>query len=138
MGLTSSLAYLLSRAERTVNRGLAAVLAGEQLSVEQWRVLQTLADGSGYSMGDLAETVLIPHPTLTKIVDRLVESGLVYRGHDPADRRRVVVYLADRGAQLLGRLDAGLAEYHRHLERVYGSEPTRRLMQELSDLADKL
>jgi DNA-binding MarR family transcriptional regulator len=133
-GLASSLAYLLSSAERSVNRGLAAVLAAEGVSVEQWRILQALADGRGHSMGDLAEAVLMPHPTLTKAVDRLVEAALVYRGHDPSDRRRVAVYLADRGGDLLARLEGGLAEHHRLIEAAYGPDRTGRLMRELEEL----
>ncbi|MFF4773608.1 MarR family winged helix-turn-helix transcriptional regulator [Microtetraspora fusca] len=133
-GLASSLAYLLSRAERAVNRELSAALAAEEVSVEQWRILQALADGRGHSMGGLAEAALMPHPTLTKAVDRLVERALVYRGHDPLDRRKVAVYLADRGRDLLGRLEEGIGEHRRAILTVYGAERTARLMHELDDL----
>jgi DNA-binding MarR family transcriptional regulator len=137
-GLGSSLAYLLSRAERSVNRALAAALASEDVSVEQWRILQALADGRGHSMGDLAEAALMPHPTLTKAVDRLVERAVVYRGHDPADRRKVAVFLADRGSDLLGRLEAGIAEHHRAILATYGTARTGELMRELEILVRAL
>ncbi|GIH71139.1 MarR family winged helix-turn-helix transcriptional regulator [Sphaerimonospora thailandensis] len=137
-GLGSSLAYLLSRAERSVNRGLAAALAAEEVSVEQWRILQALADGRGHSMGDLAEAALMPHPTLTKAVDRLVDHALVYRGRDPVDRRKVVVLLAGRGSDLLGRLEAGIAEHRRAILATYGTARTERLMRELEDLVRSL
>ncbi|WP_245647053.1 MarR family winged helix-turn-helix transcriptional regulator [Microtetraspora niveoalba] len=133
-GLGSSLAYLLSRAERAVNRGLSAALAAEEVTVEQWRILQALADGRGHSMGDLAEAALMPHPTLTKAVDRLVERALVYRGHDPLDRRKVAAFLADRGRDLLGRLEAGIGEHRRAILAAYGAARTERLMRELEDL----
>ncbi|MEV5741756.1 MarR family transcriptional regulator [Microbispora rosea] len=137
-GLGSSLAYLLSRAERGVNRGLAAVLAAEDVTVEQWRILQALADGRGHSMGDLAEAALMPHPTLTKAVDRLVERAVVYRGHDPADRRKVAVFLADRGRDLLARLEAGIAEHQRSILAAYGPARTERLMRDLESLLTSL
>jgi DNA-binding MarR family transcriptional regulator len=137
-GLGSSLAYLLSRAERSVNRGLATVLAAEEVSVDQWRILQALADGRGHSMGDLAEAALMPHPTLTKAVDRLVDRAFVYRGHDPADRRKVAVFLADRGSDLLSRLEAGIAEHHRAILATYGSVRTEQLMRELELLVRSL
>ncbi|MEV0969273.1 MarR family winged helix-turn-helix transcriptional regulator [Microtetraspora glauca] len=137
-GLESSLAYLLSRAERAVNRSLGAALASEEVSVEQWRILQALADGRGHSMGGLAEAALMPHPTLTKAVDRLVERAVVYRGHDPLDRRKVVVFLADRGRELLARLEAGIAEHRRAVLAAYGAARTERLMRELDHLARSL
>ncbi|RCG32686.1 MarR family transcriptional regulator [Sphaerisporangium album] len=137
-GLGSSLAYLLTRAERGVNRGLASALAAEDVSVEQWRILQALADGRGHSMGDLAEAALMPHPTLTKAVDRLVDRAVVYRGHDPADRRKVAVFLANRGSELLGRLEAGIAEHHRAILATYGAARTEELMRELEGLVEAL
>ncbi|MGW4424056.1 MarR family winged helix-turn-helix transcriptional regulator [Streptosporangium sp. NPDC004631] len=137
-GLGSSLAYLLSRAERSVNRGLAAVLTAEDVTVEQWRILRALADDRGHSMGDLAEAVLMPHPTLTKAIDRLIDRSLVYRGHDPADRRKVAVFLADRGAELLDRVEGGVAGHHGVIEDAYGTERTERLMLELERLVHAL
>jgi DNA-binding MarR family transcriptional regulator len=137
-GLESSLAYLLSRAERSVNRGLSAVLATEEVTVDQWRILQALADGRGHSMGDLAEAALMPHPTLTKAVDRLVERAVVYRGHDPSDRRKVAVFLANRGSDLLSRLEAGIAEHHRAILATYGTARTEQLMYELELLVRSL
>ena len=81
--LRSHLAYLLAEAEQAVNRGLAESLGEEGVTVEQWRILRALSDGYGHSMGDLAAAVLMPHPTLTKAVDRLVERrAVVYRRQD--------------------------------------------------------
>ncbi|AWS41541.1 MarR family winged helix-turn-helix transcriptional regulator [Streptosporangium sp. 'caverna'] len=137
-GLGSSLAYLLSRAERSVNRGLAAAVTAEEITVEQWRILRALADGRGHSMGDLAEAVLMPHPTLTKAIDRLIDRSLVYRGHDPADRRKVAVFVADRGADLLARVEGGVADHHRLIEAAYGTERTERLMRDLEGLVSAL
>ncbi|WP_336204689.1 MarR family winged helix-turn-helix transcriptional regulator [Nonomuraea sp. LPB2021202275-12-8] len=137
-GLGSSLAYLLSRAERSVNRGMAAALAGEDVTVEQSRILRALGDGRGHSMGDLAEAVLMPHPTLTKAVDRLIERALVYRGPSAGDRRRVAVFLADRGADLLARVDGAVAEHHRLIAAAFGPERTERLMLDLESLVEEL
>jgi DNA-binding MarR family transcriptional regulator len=136
--LRSHLAYLLSEAEQAVNRGLAEALAAEGTSVEQWRILRALSGGDGQSMGDLALAVLMPHPTLTKAVDRLIEDALVYRRQDEVDRRRVVVFLADRGRDLIRRLDEQAEEHHRRIEAAYGVQRTERLMRELGRLVDSL
>ena len=132
------LAYLLSAAEQAVNRGLAEALAAEGVTVEQWRILRALSDGRGHSMGDLAGAVLMPHPTLPKAVDRLIEDALVYRRQDEVDRRRVVVFLADRGRELVRRLDEQADEHHHRIEAAYGAQRTERLMRELGRLVDSL
>ena len=134
-GLRAHLSYLVSEAERELNRQLAAGLAAEGVSVEQWRILRALSDGHGHSMTDLAEAVLMPHPTLTKAVDRLVDDALVYRRQDTADRRRVAVYLSDLGHRLVARLDRRAAEHHAAVEAAFGAERTERLMRELEALA---
>lgn len=137
-GLRSYLGYVLSEAERAVNRSLAGALTAEGVSVEQWRILRALSDGRGHTMGDLAEAALMPHPTLTKAVDRLVESALVYRRQDEADRRRVAVYLADRGRDLVRRLDEQSVEHQGRIEAAYGVQRTERLMRELGRLVESL
>jgi MarR family transcriptional regulator, organic hydroperoxide resistance regulator len=136
--LRSHLAYLLSEAEHRVNRDLADALAAEGMSVEQWRILRALSAGHGYSMGELALAVLMPHPTLTKAVDRLIDDALVYRRQDEVDRRRVAVFLAERGQDVVRRLDEVAAEHHRSIEDAYGAARTERLMRELGRLVESL
>jgi DNA-binding MarR family transcriptional regulator len=91
------LAHILSHAERRLVQRLTALLAEEGCSVEQWRVLSAVADGAGHPMTEIAEYALMPAPSLTKLVDRMVADNLVYRRTDPADRRRVLLHLAARG-----------------------------------------
>ncbi|MET7392401.1 MarR family transcriptional regulator [Dactylosporangium sp. NPDC005572] len=138
VGLRSHLGYVLSEAERAVNRGLSAALSAEGMTVEQWRILQALSDGRGHSMGDLAEAALMPHPTLTKAVDRLVDSALVYRRQDPSDRRRVAVYLSDSGTRLVARLDHAATAHHRAVEAAFGAEQAEELMRSLTGLIEAL
>jgi DNA-binding MarR family transcriptional regulator len=89
-------------------------------------------------MSDLAEAVLMPHPTVTKAVDRLVDNALVYRRQDVADRRRVAVYLSDLGRDLAARLDRRTTEHHTAIETAYGAERTHHLMRELEALVRSL
>jgi DNA-binding MarR family transcriptional regulator len=44
-----------------------------------------------HSVGQLAEVLGVSPPAATRLVDRLVEHGMVERRHDPADRRVVLV-----------------------------------------------
>ena len=74
--------------------------------MEQWRILKVLSDGDGHSMGELADAVLLNHPTLTKMIDRMVSDALVYRVQDPEDRRKVLMFSSDRGKILCKRLNS--------------------------------
>jgi DNA-binding MarR family transcriptional regulator len=88
---------LLSQAQRYVARELTRVLKDEGCTVEQWRTLALLADGSSHSMSDVAEFTMLPAPTLTRLIDRMVADNLLYRRADPRDRRRVLVQISARG-----------------------------------------
>jgi DNA-binding MarR family transcriptional regulator len=91
------LALLLAAVERKVSGRLAAVLESAGSTVEQWRVLSLLADGRGHPMTEVAEYALLPTPTLTKVIDRMVAANLVHRRPDGIDRRRVLALLTRRG-----------------------------------------
>lgn len=103
--LTDDVAGLLTRAERLTARRLRAALEETGCSVEAWRVMCLLSDGEGHGMTAIAERTLLPPPTLTRLVDQLVDDGVVHRRVDPLDRRRVLAYLTPRGRERWRRLD---------------------------------
>jgi DNA-binding MarR family transcriptional regulator len=105
------LVEVLTLAQRRLSRDLAVAFLEEGSSLDQWRILRALADGEGHSMGELAESLQVPHPTLTRLVDGLGDSGDAYRRSAADDGRRVVVHLSRRGRERLARLDA-LAAAH--------------------------
>lgn len=103
---------LVGRVAHRLAREVEQALYPGGLNIDQWRVLDLLADGAGHPMSEIAEHVMVPPPTLTKIVDRLTDSALVYRRADPADRRRVLVLLSEHGR----------AVHHEHAPAVTAAE----------------
>ena len=101
---------LLDRAATATRHALEQVLAPHELTLDGWRVLQTLCVDGAQSMGPLSEATRTTAPTLTRLVDRLVARALVYRNVDPADRRRLLVHAADRGRELHEQLWPPLQE----------------------------
>jgi DNA-binding MarR family transcriptional regulator len=136
--LMQELAQALTRAERFMTRQLSVALEEEGCTVEQWRILLLLGDGRGHPMSEIAEFALVPAPSLTRLVDRMVTDGLVHRRADPRDRRRVLVHVTPRGRQLHRRLDERLEREQRAL--LAGAEPVeaRRLLGLLAGLVDRL
>ena len=100
----TGLVELLDRVDRAVATALAPVTAAEGVNRDGWRVLLMLARGGGRSMGEIASHTALPAPTATRVVDRLVESGLASRRTDPLDRRRVLVHLAGKGRTVIERV----------------------------------
>jgi DNA-binding MarR family transcriptional regulator len=97
------LAHLLSTLERHVVERQRAALAIEGCGVEEWRVINFLAEG-GQPMSEAAKYAGLAAPTLTKLVDRLVTNNIVYRRIALEDRRKVRIFLTRRGKSLHRRL----------------------------------
>lgn len=131
--LTEYLAYLLASAHRQMRQGLAQSIAAEDVTEEQWRILQALSDEQGRSMGELAERVLMNHPALTKTIDKLVSRGLVQRATDRQDTRRVLVYISDPGLDVVSRLKRSVDTHHEALTEALGQRKTEQLKKLLRD-----
>jgi DNA-binding MarR family transcriptional regulator len=68
------------------------------LSMREYDVLYTLSKcPEPVRMGELHRHVLLSQPALSRMVDRLVERGLVARCADPSDRRGVRLSLTGAG-----------------------------------------
>ena len=128
-GRTDPLASLLARVTHRLNRETEAILGGSGLSLEQWRVLDLLADRDGHPMSEIAAHVMVPPPTLTKIVDRLVDNALVHRRVDETDRRRVLVLATDRGLDLYEQLTPAVTRVELDLTAELGQQATTQLVQ---------
>jgi DNA-binding MarR family transcriptional regulator len=72
----------------------------------QWIVLFRLREQEGLSQVDLAEVLELQPISLVRLLDRLVEHGLVERRPDPRDRRANRLHLTARGRQLVDDLDS--------------------------------
>jgi DNA-binding MarR family transcriptional regulator len=72
----------------------------------QWIVLFRLREQEGLSQVDLAEVLELQPISLVRLLDRLVEHGLLERRHDPRDRRANRLFLTASGRQLVDDLDS--------------------------------
>lgn len=81
--------------------------AGASMSLDEYDVLYQLERaGTPVRMSALAQQVLITRPTVTRLVARLVDEGLVERSDDDDDRRAVLVSLSEEGRRRLARAAA--------------------------------
>ncbi|MCC3305163.1 MarR family winged helix-turn-helix transcriptional regulator [Sneathiella sp. HT1-7] len=132
--ITDNLAYVLAQAHRNVHQMLEKQLRLEGMQVENWRILDVLSDEKGRSMGDLAEIVLMNHPALTKMLDKMVANGLAHRTLDPNDQRKVIVFITNSGLELHQKLNAHAVEFNKKFSSNIGTKK----LQELKDLLNEI
>lgn len=121
------LAHLLVQANRRVNRELSL----EGITLEHWRALKIISDRDGVTMRELSEELMQNFPTLTKIIDKMVQEALVYRRPDEVDRRKVRLYMSDKGSAVLQQQNGRLNEHQTRIEDAYGSEEAQMLKEML-------
>ena len=92
---------------------LGAAVSEVGLTPQQAHALRCLVPGDALPMRDLATELMCDASTVTGIVDRLEERGLVRRQPDPADRR----------VKALVVTDAGVAARNHLWERVLAGAP---------------
>jgi|SRR3954451_18235413 len=81
------------------------------LTMPQFKTAMLLDALSSATAGRLARRLGVSLSTMTGIVDRLCERGMVTRGEDPEDRRATRVELTDAGRELMERVHAVRREY---------------------------
>jgi len=74
-----------------------------QLTLAQVRALRKLAK-QPRSLGQLGAELALAPPSVTRLVDRLEERGLIERRRDDDDRRKVLANLTAEGRRLVGEI----------------------------------
>ncbi|WP_062429778.1 MarR family winged helix-turn-helix transcriptional regulator [Herbidospora daliensis] len=89
----------LVRASFLISAVYAESARDHGLTPQQGQLLCVLM-GRSYRMNDLGATLRLARSSLTELVDRTSQRGLVRREADPSDGRAVLVTLTDQGAEV--------------------------------------
>lgn len=131
----------------TLRDPLSSAAEALEFSPPQIHALLWLGSDGPLTMSVLAERVSVTEKTITGLVDRLENAGLVKRERDEKDRRVVHALLTERGRASAGQIEAGLRQNTRAflsllsttdchaLLRIIGTVAAR--MAELSTKAEK-
>ena len=130
------LSYLLGQANHAVYKDFEARVRAAGLSSTEWRVLATLSDGDGLTIGELAGDVLAQQPTLTKLVDRMERAGLVERRGDESDGRRTRVFETAGGRTLVAPLLAQAKAHERAALAAFAPHEAEALKRALRALCE--
>src|SRR5688572_5508843 len=113
MGRQAELIGLIQERELALCRAMSAMGSGPWLdldvSMAQLKTIFVLAtaaaedDVEGPRVSDLARRLGVSPPTVSTLVDRLVERGLVDRREDPRDRRQHRCRLSPEGQRIAAR-----------------------------------
>jgi DNA-binding MarR family transcriptional regulator len=106
------------------------------LTMPQFKTVVLLGALGSATAGPLARSLGVGLSTMTGIVDRLCERGMVTRGEDPEDRRATRVQLTDTGRELVERVNSVRREFLTRLLDCLSLEQLESAAETITVLAD--
>ncbi|MDE7293104.1 MAG: MarR family transcriptional regulator [Oscillospiraceae bacterium] len=129
--------FLISQIKLIGGRVFEKILAKENISEfngAQGKILYVLWQRDNISIIELSKAVGLANTTLTSMLDRMEEAGLIKRFSDPGDRRKNLIGLTDKARGLRekyeqvsqemnevyykGFSEEEIVEFERYLQRV--------------------
>jgi MarR family transcriptional regulator for hemolysin len=128
----------LAMTSKAVSTAFNAALSAEGGSVPVWLILSSLKGGLWSTQLDLARSLGIEGPTLTRHLDNLERDGLVTRQRSESDRRAFRVELTEAGEAAHDRLLEAVIAFNQRLSSGLSRDDLRRLDEILTRLADNV
>lgn len=115
-------------------RAGARIRSRTGLTPPQFDIIATLGNTPGMTFKELGERTLITKGTLTGVVDRLQEKGLVRRITHPEDRRSTLVQLTKKGEAEFKRVFGPQIAFSKEAFVHYAEQDFESLEKELTKL----
>ena len=109
------LASVLAQASHRISAEFHIEVKKAGLTITEWRVLGSLVEGEGETVGDLANLAVTKQPTLSKVLPGLEAQGYISMHTARADRRQTLVTITPKGAKLIGGLCERAMEHQRRV-----------------------
>lgn len=104
------------------------------ISIAQFNVLRILRGANDtISVNTVKQRMIEKSPNTTRLMDKLIEKGLIFRDRDENDKRIINVKITNAGLELLAKIDIEFDQELTMLDVLSDEEANT-----LSDLLDKL
>lgn len=108
--MSEAIGFLIHDTARLFRRELNERMRHSGVTALQWRLLAYLARNEGTNQVKLAEFLEVEPITLSRMIDRLADAGMLSRRRDPDDRRAWRLYLEEQSLPLIVELRAASAK----------------------------
>jgi DNA-binding MarR family transcriptional regulator len=130
--------HFLTHSAQLVQDGLRKRLAPLGVQPQQARIIDAIGRMGETSQIRLAEEMSVTQASMSTMIMRLVDLGLVTKKVDGSELRSNVVTLTKRGNNLLDKIYMKWAETDREIEKVLGIQNAKQLTEITLRLRDAL
>ncbi len=126
---------------KRLQRAAEKNLLRADLSVAELRILKVLREQGSTPMNRFSTETMLSQPTITGMVDKLEERGLVERVRSVEDRREVLIAITPKGSETLAK---GMDLHRQFVEKSLSAlrpedvDLLVRLLKRLADASDSL
>lgn len=108
--MDDTLHYLIMANQMLVQKALLERLRDTGLTIGQPKILDYLKDHDGSSQKDIAKACFLEAGSLTTILNKMEEKGLIERRILNGNRRSFHIFMTDEGRQKMQLVDSSFSE----------------------------
>ena len=98
--LENQLCFPVYAASRLITREYQPLLDKLEITYPQYLVLMVLWENDSLSVNDIAKKLILNTNTITPLLKRMEQQGLIIRKRSKEDERKVIVHLTEKGINL--------------------------------------
>jgi homoprotocatechuate degradation regulator HpaR len=133
-----NLPQLLLQSREALMQRFRPALNEQGVTEQQWRILRALLQEDGLEPRQLCERCLISSPSITGVLARMAEAGLIERERMGHDQRRVKVTLTPQAIAIGARMAPIVEQQYDELESLVGMDALQQVYDVLDTLLQRL
>jgi DNA-binding MarR family transcriptional regulator len=133
-----SIGYLLRDTYRAFSKVLQSRISAHGVTIGQWYFLRVLWEEDGLTQRELSQRVGMMEPTTVTALNGMEKRGYVKRVRNATDRRKVNIFLTEKGRALRSRLLPHAADVNRIAAKSVTPQDIERIRGVLNTMKENL
>lgn len=134
----NSIGYLLRDTYRAFSKVLQTRISAHGVTIGQWYFLRVLWEEDGLTQRELSQRVGMMEPTTVTALNGMEKRGYVKRVRNATDRRKVNIFLTEKGRALRSRLLPHAADVNRIASKNVTPQDIERMRTVLNTMKENL
>ena len=136
MAISTKTVINIMYTSRIIEESITGILKSHDLTIPQYNVLRILRGqkGNPANLSTLQERMIDKSSNTTRLVDKLIKKGWVNRQVCEKNRRKVEIFITEKGLSILKELDPITEQNNQQILKKLSEKE----LQLLNDLLDKL
>ncbi|MEH7095533.1 MarR family winged helix-turn-helix transcriptional regulator [Neobacillus vireti] len=109
---------LLMQTSKAVHDRIKEEMSKNKLNITEFSVLEVLYQKGKQTIQQIGNCILISSGSMTYVIDKLEQKGLLNRSDCPNDRRAIHVTLTDEGNDFMDKI---MPNYHQIVDNMFDS-----------------